>query len=452
MTADLDLMQRVADPLADDTVAAALGAWDNTGIAERFARIGAMNRLLGGWKCNADLVDWHAVGEGVTPEMATALEAYVAAGRVLPDWLDRDQVKLSEDLFFEQGPLSCLLLFCSSLPECYVIPDLSVVLQAAGQLTAHTDYRVRSTAAMIFPVMMAGGLTSPAGSGVAQILKVRLIHATIRHLILRGNPGQAHGVVPRLVHGELHSMHEALVSHGWNVDADGLPCNQEELAYTLLTFGHCFLTSMRRLHLGVGDQTERAYLHIWNVVGHVLGIRQDLLVDNMPAADALFATMQARGRASPVTPDPRPTLARALMDAMATVIPFKVAKPIPVLLTRRLCGPQTTRDLGLDGEVSWWSMLLFWLGMGLIGLVDRLGRRIWPQFSLSRAVVRVLGYHVVTKLLMDQTRPLQLPNHLLSRVGDTVAAWGDDPKAPRWLNVMEDRFTTVGHWMPVSPP
>jgi hypothetical protein len=450
MTADLDRMQRVADPLADSAVAAALGPWSDSGVAERFARIGAMNRLISGWKTNADLDGWRAVGDGVTPEMAASLEGYVQAARGLPAWADTAKIAQAERLFFEHGPLSCVLLFCSSLPECYVVPDLSAVLQAAGQLTAHTDYRVRSTAAMIFPVMMDGGLTTPSGSGVAQILKVRLIHATIRHLILRGDPSQAGGVVQPLVHGELHSMHEALLAHGWNVDADGLPCNQEELAYTLLTFSHCFLASLRRLHLGVGDANEAAYRHTWNVVGHLLGIREDLMAHSFAEAGQLFATMQARGRADPISPDPRPVLGQALMAAMSAVIPFAVAKPIPVLMTRHLCGAETARDIGLDGRVSWLSRALFWLGMGLIGLVDRLGRLAWPQFSLSRVVVRVLGYHVVTKLLMDQTRPLQLPEHLLSRVRDTVAAWGDDPKAPRWLNVMEDRFTTVGRWAPVD--
>jgi len=122
---------------------------------------------------------------------------------------------------------------------------------------------------------------------------------------------------------------------------------------------------------------------------------------------------------------------------------------MPVLMTRHLCGPATSADLGLDGRVSWLSRALFALGMGVVGVIDRVARLVWPDFSLSRFVVRVLGYHVVTKLLMDQTRPLQLPDHLLSRVRDVVAAWSDDPKAPRWLNVMEDRFTTIGAWKSV---
>ena len=444
---DLDRLQHVADPLADGTVAAVLGSWAEVGIAERLERIRVMNRLIGGWKTNGDLEGWRAAGEGVSPGIAAPLEAYVQAGRRLPAWADTDQIARAERLFFDQGPLSCLLLFCRSLPECYVVPDLAAVLQVAGQLTQHTDYRVRSTAAMIFPVMRDGGLTTPAGGGIAQVLKVRLIHATIRHLILHGNPSEASGVVPPVVlKAAPKSMHEALLGHGWNVDADGLPCNQEELAYTLLTFSHCFLSSLHRLNLGLGPEEEGAYLHTWNVVGHVLGIHGQLMVQDTPQAEVLFEAMQARGRARPVSPDPRPALASALMNAMSTEIPFAVLKPLPVLMARHLCGAATSADLGLNGHVSWFSRVLFSMGMGIVGVIDRVARLLWPDFSLSRFVVRVLGYHVVTKLLMDQTRPLQLPDHLLARVRERVAAWSDDPKAPRWLNVMEDRFTTIGAW------
>ena len=46
----------------------------------------------------------------------------------LPEWLDPAKVERAEQLFIDDGALSCVLLFCASLPECYVIPDLSMVL------------------------------------------------------------------------------------------------------------------------------------------------------------------------------------------------------------------------------------------------------------------------------------------------------------------------------------
>ena len=43
----------------------------------------------------------------------------------------------------DHGALSCILLFCASLPECYVVPDLSSVLHTTGQLEQNTEYRIR---------------------------------------------------------------------------------------------------------------------------------------------------------------------------------------------------------------------------------------------------------------------------------------------------------------------
>ena len=57
----------------------------------------------------------------------------------------------------------------------------------------------------------------------------------------------------------------------------------------------------------------------------------------------------------------------------------------------------------------------------------------------------------MTRLLMDQTRPLSLPEHLLDNVDSTMQTWHEDPKAPRWLNRVEDRLTTPGSWQQATP-
>ncbi|NKF15305.1 oxygenase MpaB family protein, partial [Rhizobium phaseoli] len=88
----------------------------------------------------------------------------------------------------------------------------------------------------------------------------------------------------------------------------------------------------RRLGLGLPPGDEEAYLHAWNVVGHVLGIDRSLMVETMAQGDALMALMQARGRAEPVTPDPRPALGQALMQTMANALPWRIVKPLPQLM------------------------------------------------------------------------------------------------------------------------
>ena len=432
-----------ADPAADDTIAAVLaGAQDFAAIS---AAIGIVNSQIAQWDSNGVLADWQA-GAGVPPHIALALQAYVRSQRALPEWADAAKIARAETLFMEMSMMSCTLLFCASLPQCYVVPDLAGVLQVAGQLTEHTDYRIRSTAAMLFPVMMRGGLTDAGGFGVAQTLKVRLIHATIRHLILRGNPSDAArddapAGVPPLLGGTPAGLHQTLYAQGWDVAQHGLPCNQEELAYTLLTFHYIFLMGLRKQGIGLSAPDEEAYLHAWNVMGHVLGIERALMADTMAQATALFQRIQTRGRARPYQPDPRPALGAALMQTMADELPLRLLKPLPVLMTRYLCGPATSADLALDGHVSLLSRALFAVFMGLTRAIDTLVRLVLPEFSLSRMIGRVAGYNLTVKLLMDQTRPLKLPTQLLNQVGTATRSWQDDPKAPGWVNWLEQRIT-----------
>jgi hypothetical protein len=429
-----------ADPLADATIARILGPGHPGGPDA--ATIALLNAEIARWQLNGDLDGWRA-SPGLPAEMAAALEEYVEKARVLPDWADPAAIERAEVLFMDMSMASCTLLFCASLPQCYMLPDLAAVLHAAGQLEQHTDYRVRATAAMIFPVMMHGGLTDPSGGGVAQAIKVRLIHAMVRYLVLRGDVADAL-VAPRRLPRLLSkggTMYQVLYAHGWDVDRLGLPCNQVELAYTLLTFNYVFLHGLRRLGLGLDAADESAYMHAWNVLGHVIGVERGLMSDTVPDAARMFAAIQAGARGQERQPDPRPGLAGALVATLQRYIPLRLLKPFPVLLTRYLVGKDAARDLGLDGHVSLLSRVLFVLGFGLVRCVDALGRLVFRGFSISRLVTRIVGYNLTAKLLMDETRPLKLPDALLGQVNDAVQTWGTDRKAPRWMNAVEHRFT-----------
>lgn len=447
---DLDSSQWIADPPADACVAAIL---DHANPAERLRRVEALNAAIRGWQGNAGVADWRPPA-GLPADIAAPLRQYLGQAHEFPAWGDRERIARAEQTFMDYGALSVTMLFCASLPECYVVPDLAAVLHATGQLEDRAEHRIRTTGAMVFPVMMHGGLTQPNGAGIAQILKVRLIHATIRNLILRGPPqaiARGAASIPPLAMApqDNPTMSQALAAHGWDLRC-GLPNNQEELAYTLLTFSYVFLRALRRLGIPLTREQEGDYLHAWNVAGHYLGIRRELMVDTMDQAEALFARMQARGRADwaarPLPVDPRPQLARALVDAMKTVMPPGAMRSFPVLLTRRLMEPESVRDLGLDGAVSRNAKFWFALLMSTVRGVDATMRLAFPDFSISRLITRVVGYRLTCALLMSQTRELAVPATLRPGIRALVARWGDDPKASTRMNALEDRFTTDGAW------
>lgn len=437
-----------ADPLADRTIAAIVGPCAHDGpTAAGAARLAQANRLIAGWTTNASLAGWNPPDGDA--EVVAILRAYLEAARSLPEWADAEQIACAEDVFMSYGPLSCTLLFCASLPECYVLPHLAEVLHIAGQLELRTEYRIRQTAAMVFPVMMKGGLTAPEGGGVAQTLKVRLIHAMIRHLILRGPAHTGCGRVEPLAGVAADAtLHQALLAHGWDPQRQGLPCNQMELAYTLLTFHYVFLRGMRKLAIPLTASEEQAYLHAWNVVGHVLGIRDELMPRTMQEAQAMFDDLQALARARPAEPDMRPPLGRALIDAMAHSIELPVLRHMPVPLTRWLVGRRTAREIGANRRVGLPTMALFHIARIAIQAFDRIVRLAVPTFSLTRMFTRVVGYHMLTRFLLDQTRPLALPVELLQPLRHTVACWKQDAHAPRWVGRVEARLTTQASWRP----
>lgn len=443
----LDRARQQADPVADRVIAKLLAPVEQPeGLsADWRTTIGFINTAIASWQTNADVMAWQPPA-GLPAAVVTELSGYLQQAQALPAWANPAQIERAEALFFEEGVMSCLLLFCASLPECYVVPDLAEVLQATAQLEARTEHRIRQTAAMVFPVMLKGGLTAPTGSGRAQVMKVRLIHATVRHLLLRGDPASAPAVVAPRVCAASAGMHETLFAHGWCRERDGLPCNQEELAYTLLTFGYVMLRSLHRFGVAHRPADEEAILHTWNVMGHLVGVQDALMARSMDEARALFARLQTRGLQQRLDPDPRPPLTAALMNCMAAVIPWSVFKPMPALLTRYLIGRDNAAAIGLQAPASRASRGLFWTLMLLARGIDFVGQLLVRGFSISRLLGRLIGYRLLTRLLMDQTRPLRLPGSTPQQMVTTVAAWGHDPRAPLWMNALEDRFTMAGDW------
>jgi ER-bound oxygenase mpaB/B'/Rubber oxygenase, catalytic domain len=466
-------MRYHADPLADATMAEIVGTWalpaGETHLptllalnVERLQHLTAATQLLSTWTSNAAIVNWSPpAGSTAAPHVVSALRRYLDAGRALPAWADANKIAVGENVFTGHGPLAVMSLFCASLPDCYIQPKASAVLTISGQLTTNADYRIRSTAAMVFPVMLRGGLTTGEGIGIAQTLKVRLIHATIRNLILHGAPeAMVNAIIPPLSNptpnGPLMAgttpmlpMHAAFLANGWNVARDGIPNNQEQLVFTLLTFHFVFLRALRTLGIGLPAAQEEAYLHCWNVVGYVLGIEERWMPSTYADAEKLFLDIQNTCLADPVFPggtDARPALTGALIDYMAASIPLKLLKPFPSLFTRYLCGTTVSNALGVSDKQSLLSRILFALCMGIVRVIDTVVRIFVPQFSLSRMFSRVVGYHLLTTFLMDQTRPLKLPTHLLNQIEATIGTWDDDPKAPSWLNRLEDRMTVGGAW------
>lgn len=352
------------------------------------------------------LVGNDGVPEGLPQPVAEFLARYE-----LPAWTDFDRIRRAEELFARHGVLALACLICGSLPECYTLGRGVKILDLTQQLSRHPNRRLHQTALMVLAVMLPGGL-SIGGRGVRQAQKVRLIHAAIRHLIVTEHPSD---VLATRVTETAASVTEVLHLLDWNLETDGWPINQEDMAFTLLTFSYVIPRGLRTLGVPVTTAQEEDFLHCWNVVGHVLGLREDLMAHTMEDAEFLFSRIKAlEGRPSL----PGQKLTKALVDLVEDLLPMRILKPCPSFLVELLVGGPTAtmlcvnershRVVGLAGQAL----------RGVVRFANSIGRVLSSRFSVGAHVAPWVGRHLVLALYdITESGPqvgLQIPEHIRS--------------------------------------
>lgn len=196
----------------------------------------------------------HAIAELRTLDdpMPTALPAaarvYFESTQSLPPWADRKMIDRGQRLFQEHSWLMSLALLTSSLPQSYAAADGARVLVQTQGMTRNVNLRILNTARFVFDVCADGGM-GPEGRGIRTAQKVRLMHAAVRAMLLRGT--------------------------GWDVESWGVPINQEDILGTTLVFSVVLLDALARVGIEVDEADENAFLHLWMVVAHFLGLRDE---------------------------------------------------------------------------------------------------------------------------------------------------------------------------------
>ena len=266
----LDQMRRVGDEPADSVVAALFGT-------EGTPEWTAIHRQLDSLVDNAS-----ALPAGMPAELTDYL---ASTSSISAPWLADDAA--GEAFFAEYGPEVLMLLGCYSLPAAYAAANGAQVLCRTDFLEKAARLRLFQTAQMIVDVMSPGGL-GPGGKGIRAVQKVRLLHASIRHLILAD-------------------------SRPWDKAVLGVPINQEDLAGTMMTFSTVILDGLRKFDVTVPPAQAAAYFDTWCVIGRMMGIREELIPADLASARVLTDTIQRRQIAA--SPEGR-RLTSALLAAM----------------------------------------------------------------------------------------------------------------------------------------
>jgi hypothetical protein len=139
----------------------------------------------------------------------------------------------------------------------------------------------------------------------------------------------------------------------------GRPANQEDLAGTLLTFSTVVLDAFHRSGLELDHAAAEDFVHLWTVIGHLLGIHDDLLPRDVAAARQLQATIFARQQGpSAVGRD----LTKTLLGLLDDRVPRFVAALGPAM-SRRYIGDRVADMIGVPksrvGKPILWLLVVF---------------------------------------------------------------------------------------------
>ncbi|HEY0712378.1 MAG TPA: oxygenase MpaB family protein, partial [Polyangia bacterium] len=261
----------------------------------------------------------------------SSLPAPVAAmfeNPALPAWADPVKMKRAQQLFERCGWAAALALFASSLPQCYACAEGAKILMHTEELRRNPQRRILETAQFVFDITATDAF-GPNGRGFRSATKVRILHALIRSLV----------------------RDKVDI---WN-PRSGEPISQFYLIGTLMTFSVVVVDGMRTMELQVDDADADAWVHLWNVVGYLMGISEDLLPKDAREAESLLEAVREMSWAPS---EGGAALARATLGVMQDqLLPGHALDGFAVMLVRHLAGDRCADLLGLPP--SNWTEALF---------------------------------------------------------------------------------------------
>jgi hypothetical protein len=281
-------------------------------VAELFER-GEVDRV------NALLADWTTNGQPLPAGLPRHLAAFLDRARRLPGWTDSAALTQAFS-FYERRGLYLGLLYGlgSGMMSCVIPHEARAVYYSAGG--AAMKDRIAKTAKLGYDLGVRDAY-GPQGQMVVTCLKTRLVHAAVRHLLPR-------------------SRHWTAAAHGQ------LPISQADIMVTWHSLATFSRHKLALWGVPVPADDADAFLHLWQVTAHMLGVRDEYVPATWSAA-----ADQSRHVLDPVlAPTPEGiSLARTLLN-LAAEYDQGLSKPMLHSFTRYTLGDRIADWLEIPRE------------------------------------------------------------------------------------------------------
>lgn len=269
---------------------------------------------------NSLLWNWTRNDQPLPAGLPADLRDFIERNRQLPSWADRAKLERAADFNKRRGLYLNLLngvgggMLSTAIPK----EARSVYYSAGG---ADMEDRVAKTSILGFAV---GALNAyrPDGTCLVNSVKTRLVHAAVRYLL------------PKSPH--------------WSGD---IPISQEDMLVTWHTLPTYAMRKMLEWNVPMPTADRDAYLHVWQVTAHMLGIRDEYVPANWAAAYAQSDQILPRN----MGPTPEGVeLTDILLGQLAEqTSPGSISRPLCNALARFLVDDQVAEWDKIPREPFW---------------------------------------------------------------------------------------------------
>ncbi len=167
-----------------------------------------------------------------------------------PDWLDDDALALGARTYQRMGKAVMFILSAWSLMNGYHSAPAVKPLAFTAQLAKMAPRRLAETGRFVVETCQDGGMKR-FGQGFILAVRVRVLHARVRAMILR--------------------------SGRWKTADWGVPINQADMLGTVMEFSLLVLAGARHIGYRFEPHESEALVHLWRYSGYLSGVDEELL-------------------------------------------------------------------------------------------------------------------------------------------------------------------------------
>ncbi len=190
----------------------------------------------------------------------SVIRDFFAGASVVPDWVDYESFIPGIKMFHRNSKIVLAGFVGGVLVEGFST-NISKSFFITGRVRDTGVRRLKQNNRHMVEIFMPGGLLRD-GDGWKLSVRVRLIHAQVRHLLKN--------------------------SDDWETESWGEPVSSAHVGYSITAFSARLLEHMKSLGAKFTEEEARSFLEIWRYSGLLMGIPETILFRDMEEALKIF--------------------------------------------------------------------------------------------------------------------------------------------------------------------